>query len=482
MAGTPRPQNTYISNVFNPGIDKNIPKGFVDVVFDRATGKMVGYMQNGSFYGPGVDAAAYDKQQEENPTFAGAGLGDRPRGPVGIQGEIQSKGLAVTTAPGGGTYVSDPDGNEVFLYLSTKADAKGNYEVLVDSNYDSIRNKILTEANSVPGGIDNLFNSMFRAGLISKATYDKKDISDQDFNKNLAFAVRNYSIKQVDNLTIGGQKQVGGFFDFLGTGGGLGTPSSKTSYDAVVTTRQDAAEDVNRFFMQNFGYGATKADEDAYYLALRELEKENIVKTTNKYDADGNLVGTTKTGELVSDLDKALLLGKIAGKAIKGGNLDKILKGGGKAADDVNEILSYASNYGIELTQQEAIDYVGVQLRKGLNIDSSKNKILQLAKVKYSNLSDVLSDTISVKDISSSKIQRLSRLTGMDVNSIGANNPLIQQALANNGQKGVMNDADFDKLVKTNPETRALWLQQPGTKDEAASYALNILQMFGLVA
>jgi hypothetical protein len=47
-----RPEGTYTSQVFNFGVDKNIPFGFVDVVFDR-TGNAVGFEKDGKFYNLG---------------------------------------------------------------------------------------------------------------------------------------------------------------------------------------------------------------------------------------------------------------------------------------------------------------------------------------------------------------------------------------------------------------------------------------------
>lgn len=47
-----RPEGTYTSQVFNFGVDKNIPLGFVDVVFDR-TGNAVGFEKDGVFYNLG---------------------------------------------------------------------------------------------------------------------------------------------------------------------------------------------------------------------------------------------------------------------------------------------------------------------------------------------------------------------------------------------------------------------------------------------
>jgi hypothetical protein len=47
-----RPKGTYVSQVFNFGVDKRIPFGFVDVVFDR-DGNTVGFEKNGKFYNLG---------------------------------------------------------------------------------------------------------------------------------------------------------------------------------------------------------------------------------------------------------------------------------------------------------------------------------------------------------------------------------------------------------------------------------------------
>jgi hypothetical protein len=47
-----RPKGTYISQVFNFGVDKTIPFGFVDVVFDR-DGNTVGFEKDGKFYNLG---------------------------------------------------------------------------------------------------------------------------------------------------------------------------------------------------------------------------------------------------------------------------------------------------------------------------------------------------------------------------------------------------------------------------------------------
>jgi hypothetical protein len=44
------PKNTWIDQVINIGLDKNIPFGVVNTVVDKSTGKMIGFIRDGKFY------------------------------------------------------------------------------------------------------------------------------------------------------------------------------------------------------------------------------------------------------------------------------------------------------------------------------------------------------------------------------------------------------------------------------------------------
>ena len=58
-----RPKNTYVSQVFNFGVDKKLPLGFVDVVYNK-DGSMAGFISDGKFYEPG-DKVAKEKAAAE---------------------------------------------------------------------------------------------------------------------------------------------------------------------------------------------------------------------------------------------------------------------------------------------------------------------------------------------------------------------------------------------------------------------------------
>lgn len=70
-----RPSNTYVSQVFNFGVDKNLPLGFVDVVYNR-DGSMAGFISNGKFYEPG-EKIAKGKPKEETRKQYSKSLEDR---------------------------------------------------------------------------------------------------------------------------------------------------------------------------------------------------------------------------------------------------------------------------------------------------------------------------------------------------------------------------------------------------------------------
>ncbi len=100
---------------------------------------------------------------------------------------------------------------------------------------------------------------------MSEETYKSRNVSADDFNTGLLYAVRKYSIETVDKYTINGVKKPVEFGEYLTAGFKPAKPTVKTTYDAVVTKRQDAAEDADQFFMANLGRNATKEEENAYY-------------------------------------------------------------------------------------------------------------------------------------------------------------------------------------------------------------------------
>ena len=487
-----QPRNTRIVQGINFGVDKRIPLGIVNQVIEKATGNLIGYMRGDKFYELNTDAGEVESdilKQEENRVKTQAKVEASLQQSDPFLKPFTDMKLGVTVDPETGkTIVASGDKGEVFIYVGPSA-AKVTYDpstgvktipagkdtvIEVLNDFDAIRNKMLTDATATPGGMDSLFEKLYKNGSISEETYKSKNVSADDFNKGLLYSVRKFSIETVDKYTLKGNKTPVNFTDFLVTGFKPDKPISKTTYESIVTKRQDAAEDADQFFMANLGRNATKEEENAYYELLRDAEKKAVQSTTAKYDAEGNQMGRTQTGELMSELDKTLLLGKVAGKAIQGSDIDTLLTAGGTAAKDVNSILSYAKNYGVVLTKEQAMSYVATNLKKGQNIEATRAKILQIAKSQpqYAAIADKITNDVSVKELAGNYIYQKAQTLELNMDAIDVFDKDIQDGLTGN-----LSMTDFNKRLRKN----SAWANTKNAKEEAANYATNILKSFGLM-
>jgi hypothetical protein len=485
-----QPKNSRIVQSINFGVDNRIPLGVVNQVIDKQTGGLIGYMRGNKFYKLNTDAAVVDAEvlaEKERVTAAREETDSVQEQTDPFLKPFTEMKLGVTVDPETGkTKVMNGDG-EVFIYVGpakSKPGPRGSYlktkgmekdnDVNVLNNFDEIRKKIINDSIATPGGIDALFERLYKTGLVSEDTYKSKNISADDFNTGLLYTVRKFSIETVDKYTIDGVKKPVEFGEYISTAFKAAKPTSKTAYDAIVTKRQDAAEDADQFFMANVGRNATKEEENAYYELLRDAEKKAVQSTTTKYDAEGNRIGSTKTGDLMSELDKTLLLGKVAGKAIQNSDINTLLSAGGSAAKDVNSILSYAKNYGVVLTKEQAMSYVANNLKKGQNVDATRAKILQIAKSQpqYAAIADKISNDVSVKELAGNYIYQKAQTLELNMDAIDVFDKDIQDGLTGN-----LSMTDFNKRLRKN----SAWANTKNAKEEAANYATDILKSFGLM-
>jgi hypothetical protein len=487
-----QPNNSRIVQVINFGVDKRIPLGIVNQVIDKSTGYLIGYMRGDKFYELSTDATVVDAEQakavEDKNKFDQTLASQQAQADPFLKPFTDGK-VGVTVDPETGKTIVSDGTSEIFIYVGPSAPkvtydpgtgrvitqpAGKDTDIEVINDFDAIRKKMLTDATATPGGMDSLFEKLYKNGSISEETYKSKNVSADDFNKGLLYSVRKFSIETVDKYTLKGDKKPVNFTDFLVTGFKPDKPISKTTYESIITRRQDAAEDADQFFMANLGRNATKEEENSYYELLRDAEKKAVQATTAKYDADGNQIGRTQTGDLMSDLDKTLLLGKVAGKAIQGSDINTLLTAGGAAAKDVNSILSYAKNYGVVLTREQAMNYVANNFRKGQNIDATRTKILQIAKSQpqYAAIADKITNDVSVKELAGNYIYQKAQTLELNMDSIDVFDKDIQDGLTGN-----LSMTDFNKRLRKNP----VWANTKNAKEEAANYATDILKSFGLM-
>ena len=409
--------------------------------------------------------------------------------------DVNAKGLRVTVNPeDGGSWVSGTEGDSqvqqyiyigpetrVPLFMKEKAGQLVNDYAPSTSDFDGVRKRIIQDSIKSPRGLKGLFDDLRNAGLrIPQNDYNRLDTTSVSFGKALSYALQKHTKAMVNDLEQNKNINPKSFFNYIQEDlkdSGVGGP--QVSYDEYVTKVDEAESDLNRFFIEYVGRSATDEEQKKYYKQLRALEKKNAQVTTTT-DTDSGGTSRRVTGEYQLDTEDILQLQrKVAGKALDGSDIDVVLKGGSKAAQDVNSVLAYAKRYGVTLSNKDALGYVSNSLQNNDKDTSRINaKLLAISKATYSNLSDVLSEDVSLNDLSANYKYTMRQILEIPESQIDTMNPTIQMALKNNGNKGAMNLTEFERALKKDPR----WGNTSNALETAARYANDILRNFGLIA
>lgn len=417
-------------------------------------------------------------------------------GQSNFKSDIESKGLDITVNPENGqSWVSGKDADaqvQQYIYISEgqftpspftrpfESGAITNKYTPATADFDAIRKRVIDDAIKSPRGLKGLFDDLRNTGVsFDQDAYNKLDTTSTSFGAALSYALNKYTKKIVQDYKLpgGASKEPISFNQYLKTELKATGGSSDTKYEEFVTKIDEAEGDLNRFFVENLGRPASDAEVKEYYKQLRAAEKKAAQITTTS--EDGKRI--TTTGQYRLDQNEILeMQRKVAGKALDGSDIDVILKSGGDAANLINGVMSEARNYGIALSPKDAKGYIAEQLKAGTAGDSKKlrSKILTLSKATYSNLSDVLSEDVSLKELSGNLRNNMAATLELPYESIDVLDPTIQAALKNNGNKGMMNLTEFDKMLRNDSR----WSKTANAREEATKYAYEVLKDFGLMA
>ena len=409
--------------------------------------------------------------------------------------DVNAKGLKVTVDPdNGGSWVSGTEGDaqvqqyiyigpqtKVPLFMKDKPGQLVNDYAPSTSNFDGVRKRVIEDSIKSPRGLKGLFDDLRGAGLrIPQVDYDRLDTTSTSFGQALSYALQKHTKTMVNDLEQNKNINPKSFFKFVQEDlKDSSITGPKVSYDEFVTKVDEAESDLNRFFIEYVGRGATDEEQKKYYKQLRALEKKNAQVTTTK-ETDSGGTSQVTTGEFRLDAEDILQLQRnIAGKALDGSDIDVILKGGAGAAQAVNSTLAYAKKYGVTLSNKDALKYVSSSLQNNDKDTSKINaKLLAISKATYSNLADVLSEDVDLDDLSANYKFTMRQILEIPESQIDTLNPTIQMALKNNGNKGAMNLTDFERALKKDPR----WGTTSNALETAAGYANSILRNFGLIA
>jgi hypothetical protein len=330
---------------------------------------------------------------------------------------------------------------------------------------------------------ESLRKMLYERGFMGEKDYVTR--SESAFNAAILKSANEHSVENVQKFTVNGQTNFSDYAPWLSGKIAYSSGGSDIDTEKVSTPKSETDQDINEFFVSMLSRDATEDEKTKYFNAVQLAEKN----AQRKSKVSGSTVTVTDTR--LTEQDYARIKASILKPSVLGTPLEKITEGNGSIAQAVTTLKQYASDYGINRTPKELLDdvleglKVGGTLTEG-SLDQQKQKIRTLSKARYANISNLLDEGVKVSDIANQFAYYKGRLLEMPDNAVSIFDEDIQQALDNkdaNGksQGGVMSLTDYEKLLRTNPKTKGLWLKTTKAKEEASGYALNILRTFGLI-
>jgi hypothetical protein len=328
------------------------------------------------------------------------------------------------------------------------------------------------------GSLESLRKQLYSKGFLSKKEYETRD--EAAFNNRLLEAATSHSVEQAQKYTIEG-KTVFTPFDSWLSGRAASETGSGASQQRILTDKLNAGQDFDAFAMNMLGRKGTPEEKAAYYEKLNKEQKVAIQKTTVSGDLQ------TTTGETLGTDDKFRIMASVLAPSIKNTPLEDVAKYGGRVAANIVSLKETAADYGIQLSTKDALNKVlSTFTVEGVldtnSLDGEKSLIRETSKAFYGKLAPLIDQGVKVSDIAKQFAKYKSQTLEIADDSISVFDEDIQQALRNDGGEGVMTLTDYQKLLRTNPKTKSIWLKTKGAKEEAANYANDILRSFGLMA
>jgi hypothetical protein len=255
-----------------------------------------------------------------------------------------------------------------------------------------------------------------------------------------------------------------------------GAGGSTTTVERALSTKAQASQELDDFFIEQLGRKATLEEKKDFYNRVRKEESVGVTTTTGE---------TTRTsvGRGLRPIDRQRIMGDVLRPAANLMTGDELVKSGGLLGTYISKLQSTARDYGLAYSPDMAKKNLlsnyqsGGTLTSG-NLEAEALGIKSMAKTIYPNLSKLIDSGVKVSSLADQYAYYMGQTLELPDNSIDiTRDTYIQNALKNGGQEGSMNLNDFQLSLRKD----ARWAKTKNAREEASSYVNSILSSFGLV-
>jgi hypothetical protein len=231
---------------------------------------------------------------------------DRPGRREGdLQSVIDENNIAITVDPEDGKAVVKSNDDQIWIYLDS---GSKDYEVTTD--YDKVKKAVLLDLKSADT-LNQLFDELYAKKQISKATYESKNTTADDFNARLVGILNQYSKEIVEgNEDSGGSYQPPTLIDYakgllVGLGGEK-QPLARREFQDISKVELNAF--IDQIYVETIGRRPSEEQRSAKLKELNKIVKEGILTTQKKV---GGEIQSRTTGGFDQQEQQLKLEGKL---------------------------------------------------------------------------------------------------------------------------------------------------------------------------
>lgn len=297
-----RPSNTYVSQVFNFGIDKRLPLGFVNVVYSKDSGNVLGFEKSGSFYALGEKVAEKVSEPEKRKIYSGS-IEERV---AAIEKEAEETKKAKSEAQ------TRAETSAERRATTAQGDVLDRYAASLKPRIDELSFKIEAYARKIARG-DKL--SAVEEKELKRFTDDYSKLN-KTYNEARSDALDLYYGKQAKPTTQTGKKVVSSPTKAPTVGGPTGAPAVKPKTDTTVVTKNTAGSTVTKTSTGPTGTKPSAMLDDSNFsfdvgsFRMADEESMGAAGSTGPTGPTGPSGPTGPTGSLLGPIEQVLAKAK----------------------------------------------------------------------------------------------------------------------------------------------------------------------------
>lgn len=304
-------------------------------------------------------------------------------------------------------------------------------------------------------------------GITDSSTVPTKDFVDKALKEAKKLSSENYFKSWNNQEVVSYQDRLfNPAYKSTKGAGGVSKSVSVTSPDAAIAEYKSLVLDyLGQEVYSSLNPKVLNKDAKKYQQALNKLERS---RPTTTVSSDGYT--ETVAGGLNADEKEQLALDLI-GNYFTGDGIKNV---GGAIGNNLRQIKSFASDYGISLSPADLRQYALNSVSQKDGLQNIQTKFNNLARVKYAALTPYLDQGLSVRDIANEYISKKANILELNPAGITLDDSDIQSALTKDKLVPLY---QFETQLRKNPQ----WQYTNNARELASSYATNVLQDFGLI-